>query len=200
MIWCLASSTLRLSILLESVMKKSIILGAVLLLFVGVHLQAQNCGITEKLADRTWAKFGRWQSNFSLIPYRNRTKKVVQGWKYIAGEGSPTIVSKYLNLNNITVKGSVTGQAQSTFVTSPSFNNTVKITIARNQGSGAANIFICSHGEDGVNQLLKKHIFSKNSSSKTKTFTLTAVKGKVITMVIQNLSAKEKFDFEVNAK
>jgi len=181
-------------------MRNSIILSAVIMLLTATNVQSQSCRNGEKMADRTWEKFGPWQPSISLIPYRNKVKKVVRAWNYIAGNRSSTIGPRYLELDGGNESGSITGQTQSTFVTPPSFNNTMKITINKYDGRAETKVVICSHGRDGVNRSLKTYTFPNDRNGKTKTFTLTGVKGKVVTVAMKNKSVANKFKYRINAK
>ncbi|WP_157449661.1 hypothetical protein [Croceitalea dokdonensis] len=181
-------------------MKNSILLSTVFLFFLVANVQAQSCSNGERMADRTWEKFGPWQPNISLVPFKNKVKKVKRAWNYIAGNRSATIGPRYLEIDGGNETGSITGQTQSTFVTPPSFNNTVKITINKFDGRAETKVVICSHGRDGVNRNLKTYTFPNDRNGKTKTFTLTGVKGKVITVAMKNRSVANRFKYRINAK
>lgn len=181
-------------------MKKTVVFAIILLSSISFNVNAQSCSNGERMAERTWEKFGPWQPNISLIPFKNKVQKVKRAWNYIAGNRSSTIGPRYLEVDGGNESGSITGQTQSTFVTPPSFNNTMKITINKYDGRAETKVVICSHGRDGVNQTLKTFTFPNDKNGINKTFTLTGVKGKVVTVAMKNKSVGNRFKYRINAK
>ena len=181
-------------------MKKSIILSLVFSLVLAFNVEAQSCTQGTKMAKRTWEKFGTWKPNISLIPFKSKVDKVKRAWNYIAGNRSSTIGPRYLEVDGGNETGSITGQTKRTFVTPPSFNNTMKITINKYDGRAETGVVICSHGKDGVTRTIKTYMFPNNRNGKNKVFTLTGVKGKVITVAMLNKSVANKFKYRINAK
>lgn len=181
---------------------KNLFLATLILSFgLANTLQAQSCRNGEKMAQRTFERIGRpWKPNISLIPYQNKVKKMIRAWNYIAGNRSSTIGPRFLEIDGGNETGSITGQTQSTFVTPPTYNNTMKITINKYDGRAETKVVICSHGEDGISRNLKTFTFPNDRNGKTKTFTLTGVKGKIITVAMKNKSVANKFKYRINAK
>jgi hypothetical protein len=181
-------------------MKKSILVFAVTLFALTVSVNAQNCKQGAKLAKNTWAKFGPWKPNFSIVPFQHSVKKIKDSWNWISSNSGANIGPRYLETDGGNEQGSITGQTKRTFVTPPSFNNTMTITINKYDGRAETGVIICSHGRDGVTKTLKTYTFPNNKNGSTKKFTLSGVKGKVISIAMKNKSVGNKFKYRIKAK
>lgn len=181
-------------------MKKSIIVITVVMLAFSFTSQAQNCNQGKKLAEKSWEEFGPWKPNFSLIPFKNQVAKMKNAWNWISSNGGANIGPRYLEVDGGNENGSITGQTKRTFVTPPSFNNTMKITINKYDGRAETGVVICSHGRDGITKTLKTFTFPNDKNGKTKVFTLSGVKGKIISVAMKNNSVANKFKYRINAQ
>lgn len=181
-------------------MKKSIIVCALAFLAFTIHAEAQNCNQGEKLAEKTWEKWGPWKPNISLIPFKSQVTKIKNVWNWIAQNGGATVGPRFLEVDGGNETGSVAGQTKRTFVTPPSFNNTMTITINKYDGKAETGVVICSHGRDGISTQLKTYTFPNNKNGAVKKFTLTGVKGKIISVAMRNKSVANKFKYRINAK
>jgi hypothetical protein len=181
-------------------MKKSFVFTVLTILCMSLGTQAQNCRQGEKLAEKTWEKFGPWKPNFTVVPFTKQVKKVKQAWNWISANGGSTIGPRYLEVDGGNESGSITGQTKRTFVTPPSFNNKMVITINKYDGRAETGVVICAHGRDGISRQLKSYTFPNNRNGAVKKFTLTGVKGKVISVAMRNKSVANKFKYRINAK
>ena len=164
------------------------------------NVTAQNCNQGEKLAEKTWEKWGTWKPNISLIPFNNTLKRVKKAWNWIASNGGATIGPRFLELDGGNKQGSISGQTKRTFVTPPSFEDTITITVNKYDGRAETGLVICSHGRDGVSRQLKSYTFENSKNGKVKTFTLNNVRGKIISVAMRNRSVGNKFKYRINAE
>lgn len=162
--------------------------------------EAQNCNQGEKLAEKTWEKWGPWKPNIQLVPFKNKVKKIKQVWNWIAANGGATIGPRLLEIDGVNEQGSITGQTKRTFVTPPSFNNNVKLTISKYDGKAKTGVVICTQGRDGVTRQVKSYTFPNGKDDKVKTFNLTGMKGKIIIVAMKNQSVGNKFKYRIKAK
>jgi len=181
-------------------MKKIICIISVFCLLVSSELTAQNCNQGERLAQKTWEQWGPWKPNISLIPFKGSVKKLKKAWNYIASNGGATIGPRFLEMDGGNEQGTVYGQTKRTFVTPPSFEDEVTITVNKYDGRARTGVVICSHGRDGVTRQLKSYTFENSRNGKTKTFTLKGVKGKIISVAMRNRSVGNRFKYRINAK
>ncbi len=181
-------------------MKKIIVLTGIVLLSFSFHVEAQNCNQGRKLAQKTWEKFGPWKPHFTLTSFTGTVKKVKKYWNWIVSNSPNTIGPRLLEVDGGNNNGSIVGQTKSTFVSPPSFNNRVVITINKYQGRAETGVVICSHGRDGVTQVLKSYTFPNDRNGKVKKFVLTGVKGKIISVSMKNKSVGNKFKFRIKAE
>lgn len=135
-----------------------------------------------------------------MIPFKNGVKRIKDAWNWISSNSSANIGPRYLEMDGGNEQGTVMGQTQRTFVTPPSFNNTVKVTLNKYDGRAETKVLICSHGDDGITRTLKEYTFENNKNGQTKVFTLTGVRGKIISIAIKNKSVGNKFKYRINAK
>lgn len=76
----------------------------------------------------------------------------------------------------------------------------MKVTINKYDGKAKTGVVICSHGRDGITKTLKEFTFPNDKKGKTKVFTLTGVKGKIITIAMKNNSVGNMFKYRINAE
>lgn len=96
--------------------------------------------------------------------------------------------------------GTIMGQTSSTFVTPPSFENKMEITINKFDGKAKTGVVICAMGRDGVMTELKTYEFPNDKNGKVKKFSLNDVKGKIVIVAMKNKSVGNKFQYKINAK
>jgi hypothetical protein len=181
-------------------MKKIIVLIGIVFMSFSFQAEAQNCNQGKKLAQKTWAKFGPWKPNFTLTSFTGSVRKVKRYWNWIVSNSPNTIGPRLLEIDGGNESGTIVGQTKSTFVTPPSFNNRVIITINKYDGRAETAIVICSHGRDGVTQELKRYTFPNDRNGKVKRIILNGVKGKVISVSMKNKSVANKFKFRIKAE
>lgn len=179
-------------------MKKVILLVSIALFAFTFTAEAQNCNQGTKLAKATWKKFGPWKPQ--LNPFKSAKKQVTQSWNWIASNGGSNIGPRYLEIDGSKENGSITGQTKRTFVTHPSFNNNVKLTINKYDGKAKTGVVICVQGRDGVTTQKTSYTFPKDKNGKTKVFNLRGVKGKIIIVSMKNQSVGNKFKYKISAK
>ena len=181
-------------------MKKLSIIILLLALGFGFQAEAQNCNQGDRLARDTWAEWGPWQPNISFNPWKNKVKRIKNVWNAIASNGSATIGPRFLEMDGGNETGTIYGQTKRTFVTPPSFENRIELTINKYDGKARTGVVICVQGRDGVTTERASYIFPKDKNGKVKKFTLNNVKGKIIIVAIKNLSVGNTFKYRINAK
>lgn len=181
-------------------MKKITILIWVAVVSFCFETNAQSCEQGKKLAQNTWEKWGQWKPNIQLVPFKNDVKKLKQSWNWIASNGGANIGPRLLEVDGGNESGTIMGQTQRTFVTHPSFNNKMEITINKYDGRAKTGVVICAVGQDGVMAQLHEYTFPNENNGKTKTFTLNNVKGKIVIVAMRNQSVGNRFMYRINAK
>ncbi|MCW8981779.1 MULTISPECIES: hypothetical protein [Altibacter] len=181
-------------------MKKATIIVIIALFAFSMQTNAQNCNQGVKLAEKTWEKWGPWKPNIQLIPFKAEVQKIKNVWNWIAANGGATIGPRLLELDGGNETGSITGQTKSTFVSPPSFDDSVEITINKYDGKAKTGVVICVQGRDGVTTQKATYEFPNDKNGKVKTFTLNNVRGKIIIVAMKNLSVGNKFKYRINGK
>ncbi len=181
-------------------MKKLVCILSIFCLLVSSNLAAQNCNQGKKLAEKTWEQWGPWKPNISLTPFKGSVKKIKRAWNAIASNGGATIGPRFLEMDGGNEQGTVQGQTKRTFTTPPSFEDEITITINKYDGKARTGVVICAHGRDGVTRQLKSYEFPNDRNGKVKTFKLTGVRGKIISVAMSNKSVGNKFKYRINAK
>jgi len=183
-----------------SIMKKLIVLIVISLFTFTNQTQAQNCNQGVKLAQKTWEQWGPWKPKISLIPFKGKVRKIKRAWNAIVSNSSATIGPRFLELDGGNKQGSIVGQTKGTFVTPPSFDNKVEITINKYDGKARTGVTICVQGRNGVTTQKASYQFPKGKNGKVKKFVLNNVKGKIIIVAMKNLSVGNKFKYRINAR
>jgi len=158
-----------------------------------------NCNQGKKLAENTWEKWGPWQPSISLIPFKNEINTMKQHWNWIASNGIATIGPRRLDIGEDTEQCTILGQTKSTFVTNPSFNNQVVITINKTDGRAETGVSICTHTQAGVTSTVTTYVFPNNNNGQSKTFTINNAKGKIISVAMKNNSVGNRFEYSIKA-
>ena len=181
-------------------MKKALTICMIALFAIGFQAEAQNCNQGKKLAEQTWEKWGPWKPNIQLIPFKNKVKQIKQVWNWIAANGGSTIGPRLLEMDGGNETGSITGQTKRTFVTPPSFEDRVEITINKYDGRARTGVVICTMGRNGVLNEVTDYTFPNDKNGKVKKFTVNNARGKIIMVAMKNLSVGNKFKYRINAK
>jgi len=183
-----------------NIMKKLIVLIVISVFTFSNQTQAQNCNQGAKLAKNTWEQWGPWKPHISLIPFQSEVRKIKRAWNAIASNGGATVGPRFLEIDGGNKQGSIAGQTKRTFITPPSFDNKVEITINKYDGKARTGVTICVQGRDGVTTNKTSYIFPKDKNGKIKKFVLNNVKGKIIIVAMKNLSVANKFKYKIKAK
>lgn len=181
-------------------MKKLITLTMIALFAFSFQAEAQNCNQGKKLAEKTWEKWGPWKPNIKLIPFKNDVQKLKNAWNWIVSNSGATIGPRFLETDGGNETGTIMGQTSSTFVTPPSFNNKMEVTINKYNGRAKTGVVICAMGRNGVMTQLHSYEFPNDKNGKVKKFTLNNVKGKIVIVAMKNQSVGNKFQYRINAK
>lgn len=175
------------------------VLTAVIILAFTANLTAQTCNQGVKLAKAEWEEWGPWRPQINLIPFKNKVKKIKRVWNAIASNGSATIGPRYLEFET-TKKGNIVGQTKSTFITPPSFEDTIEITINKYDGKAKTGVTICTQTQSGITQNVTSYEFPNNRNGAIKKFTVRNANGKVIIVAMKNKSVGNKFKYRISAK
>lgn len=183
---------------------KKIIFAAVFI-FLGIANTAiaqstPNCNQGENLAQKTWEKWGPWKPDILPIPFRHEVITLRNHWNWIVNNSGATVGPRRLEIDGGNETGNILGQTKSTFVTPPSFENKVVITINKYDGRAETGVTICTHGRDGVTTTVTSYVFPNDNNGKVKTFTVNNAKGKIISVAMKNNSVGNKFSYRINAK
>lgn len=181
-------------------MKRLITIIVIALFAFNFQAEAQNCNQGKKLAEKTWEKWGPWKPKITLIPFKAEVQKVKNAWNWIVNNSGATVGPRFLEVDGGNETGIIMGQTSSTFVTPPSFNNKMVITVNKYKGRAKTGVVICAMGQDGVLTQLRSYEFPNDKNGKVKKFTVNNVKGKVVIVAMKNLSVGNKFQYRINAK
>lgn len=181
-------------------MKKIVTLCMIALFAFSFQTEAQNCNQGKKLAEKTWEKWGPWKPNIQLIPFKGKVQKIKQVWNWISANGGSTIGPRLLEMDGGNEQGSITGQTKRTFVTPPSFENRVEITINKYDGRARTGVVICTQGRNGVTNQVHSYTFPNQNNGKVKKFVVNNARGKIIMIAMKNQSVGNKFKYRINAK
>ncbi len=181
-------------------MKKLILLTAIALFAFSYQVEAQNCNQGKKLAENMWEEWGPWQPNINLIPFQGTVRRIKNAWNAISSNGIATIGPRLLEIDGDIKQGTILGQTKRTFVSHPSFNNTVEITINKYDGRAETGVVICVQGRDGITRQKANYTFQNNRNGRVKKFTLEHVKGRSIIIAMKNKSVANKFKYRIKAK
>mgnify|MGYP007037762433 CR=1 FL=1 len=183
-------------------MKKStfLLLMTCTFFYTGMSQDVPNCNQGKKLAENTWDKWGPWKPNISLIPFQTEISQIKQYWNWISSNGVATIGPRRLDIGESTESGTILGQTKSTFVTNPSFNNQVVITLNKTDGRAETGVSICTHTSAGVTNTVTTYVFPNNINGQSKTFTINNAKVKIISVAMRNNSVGNKFEYTIRAQ
>lgn len=163
---------------------------------------AQNCNQGERLAQKTWEKWGPWQPSIDLTGMQNGINKVKNAWNWIAQNGGATIGPRFLEINGVVEDGSIAGQTKRTFVTHPSAEDDLVLTINKYDGKAETGVVVCSMGYDGVLHNLLTYTFPNGNQTQTKSFRIKgdgslSIRGQVIIVAMRNKSVGNKFKYRI---
>jgi hypothetical protein len=183
-------------------MKKTIF---ALLVISAVSISAKtqnvpNCNQGEKLAENTWNKWGIWKPDISPIPFKTEITRMKRHWNWISSNSIATIGPRKLDIGEEEKFGSIVGQSKRTFVTDPSYNNQVVITINKTDGRAETGVSICTHTEAGVTTSVATYVFPNGNDRAIKTFTINNAKGKIISIAMKNNSVTNQFEYRIKAE
>ena len=160
-----------------------------------------GCSAGAKVAKETWKKWGPWK----LLPpvtYKQKVKKFKKLWNALVASNTSwaTLGPRYMEIGSKVDQGKIVPQTKRTFVTAPANKNSVVITIEKYDGRAKTGVSICIHGKNGDQLNKKNYTFPNDRASKTKKFTITGTKGKIISVSMKNHSAGNKFLYKINCK
>ena len=164
-----------------------------------LHAQDASCNQGKKIAENTWEKWGPWKPNISLVPFKNGVQQLRQHWNWIASNGVGTVGPRRLEIKDGSENGTILGQTQSTFVTHPSFEDNVKITIEKTDGRAATSVVICTHNRNGSMENIVNYEFPNNKNAQSKVFNIPNARGKIIIVAMRNKSVGNKFTYRIKA-
>ena len=184
-------------------MKKIIIILA-LGMFYHLNLMAQfsypNCDSSKPISTVMWRQWEKLKPN-KLRNYPKRQLFASKEWKreVLNNPSYLTIGPQYLDFNK-TTKGYVIPKTQRTLISVPANKNAVKIRFAKTKGRAKTDLIICIQDENGNIQNKIKYQFPSESAPKIKSWTIYDVKGKIISIVLNNHSTTNKFNYTINCK
>ncbi len=181
-------------------MKKHLFLCFALLVASATNAQNASCEQGKKVAENTWAKWGPWKPDISLIPFKNEVKRLRQHWNWVASNGVATIGPRRLEINEGSETGTIAGQTQRTFVTHPSFEDNVTITIDKTDGKAATSVVICTQAQNGVTKNIVSYEFPNDKDAISKVFNVPNCKGEIIIVAMRNKSVANKFTYKIKAE
>jgi hypothetical protein len=182
-------------------MKKIIYLLIVSFSIVKANSQnTPNCNQGEKLAENTWNKWGIWKPDISPIPFKTEVTRMKRHWNWISSNNITTIGPRRLDIGEGDEFGSILGQSKRTFVTNPSLNNQVVVTINKTDGRAETGVSICTHTEAGVTTSVTTYVFPNGNDRETKSFTINNAKGKIISVAMKNNSVGNQFEYRIKAE
>ena len=168
--------------------------------FTSPNADLPNCNQGQKLAQKTWEKWGPWKPNIQLNPHKAAVVTLRNYWNWIVNNSGATIGPRRLEIDGGNETGTIMGQTKSTFVTPPSFEDKVTITINKYDGKAETGVAICTHAQDGTSNTVSTYTFPNGNDAKVKTFVINNARGKIISVAMKNNSVGNKFIYRINGK
>jgi hypothetical protein len=180
-------------------MKSFLIFCFSLMIVSSISAQNASCNQGQKVAENTWEKWGPWQPNISLVPFKNGVKALRQHWNWISSNGVGTVGPRRLEVKEGAETGTIMGQTQRTFVTPPVFEDNVKITIEKTNGRAATSVVVCTHNRNGSLTNVSTYQFANNKNAAQKVINVPNARGKIIIVAMRNNSVGNKFTYRIKA-
>lgn len=160
--------------------------------------QTPACNTAEGAVSAMWDKYGGWLPEVSFATWASKKSLALQGWDAIAQNSFATIGPRSLDFNGVE-SGVIMGQTNRTFITPPSFKNSITITIHKTDGKARTGVTICTTTRNGQQNQIVSHTFPNGNNAMTESFTIPNAKGKVISINMRNYSVGNKFHYSIDA-
>lgn len=171
---------------------------------VTVSAQTPSCSSSAVVVSKMWKAWNNLKAGHaSLLPnatYMSRSAQAVRGWNSIVGNGWATIGPRDLLINHRSENGIIRGQTNRTFITPPSRNNTVTITLRKTDGKAKTGVTICTTDRNGNRRTVHSYTFNNGNYTRTKTFVISNARNKVISINMRNYSVGNKFNYSISAR
>ncbi|MEM6805074.1 MAG: hypothetical protein AAF696_27000 [Bacteroidota bacterium] len=167
--------------------------------FTTAKAQTPKCSAAAAAVAEMWNAYGAWTPSVTSQAYAALVRDAIRKWNQKAGNSWASIGPRNLKLNGTTASGTILGQTNRTFVTVPSRNNTVRITLRKIDGRAKTGVTICTQSKNGTRRTIHSYTFNNGNYTRTKTFTIPNAKGKVISINMRNYSVGNKFKYTVKA-
>lgn len=168
---------------------------------------AQPCNQARDLADKLIEVLQTEQTKrtskkkLKKLSASETVRIVKEKWNIIAGNSPARMGARKMFLDNSTVKGTVIGRTQRTFISPPSRDRKIKITLEKTGGKAKTEIYVCVHSSSSPNaEQRKAYVFENSEGTSTKTFTLNNVLGKMVSVIVRGKSVGNTFKYKMKAK
>ncbi|MEO0474163.1 MAG: hypothetical protein AAF206_31430 [Bacteroidota bacterium] len=165
-----------------------------------LNAQTPGCSSAANTVSTMWQKYGEWSPSIGFSAWASKADRAIRLWNQAARNSWATIGPRSLNLPRDTESGTILGQTNRTFVTPPSFHNTIEITINKTDGRAKTGITICTKSRNGSRRTVHSYTFNNGNRPMRKVFTINNAKGKVISVSMRNYSVGNKFKYTISSK
>ena len=169
-----------------------------------VSAQTPNCSSSAVVVSKMWKA---WKDlgigDAHLLPnatYAAHTARAISSWNRLIGNSWATIGPRSLRINNRSASGTIWGQTNRTFITPPSKNNSVTITLRKTDGRAKTGVTICTTDKRNNKRTVHSYTFNNGNYTKTKTFVIPNARNKVISVNMRNYSVGNKFKYTISAR
>ncbi|MEZ4884889.1 MAG: hypothetical protein R3E32_09205 [Chitinophagales bacterium] len=168
-----------------------------------VSAQTPSCSSSAGVVSKMWKA---WKdlgvgdaSGLNTVTYLNQADRAISSWNGLVGNSWATIGPRDLKINNRSENGTIMGQTNRTFITPPARNNTVTITLRKTDGKAKTGVTICTTDKNNNTRTIHSYTFNNGNYTKTKAFTISNARDKVISINMRNYSVGNKFEYTISA-
>lgn len=169
-----------------------------------VSAQTPNCSSSAGVVSKMWQAWNDLGvGEASLLPnatYVSRAAQAIRNWNSLVGNSWATIGPRDLLINNRSESGTIWGQTNRTFITPPSRNNSVTITLRKTDGKAKTGVTICTTDSRNNRRTVHSYTFNSGNYTRTKTFVIPNARNKVISVNMRNYSVGNKFKYTISAR
>lgn len=169
-----------------------------------ISAQTPSCNSSAGVVSKMWKAwkdlgFGD-ASGLNNALYLNHTDRAITKWNQLIGNSWATIGPRSLKINGRSERGTIMGQTNRTFITPPAKNNTVTITLRKTDGKAKTGVTICTTDKRNGKRTVHSYTFNNGNYTRTKTFTISNARNKVISINMRNYSVGNKFKYTISAR
>ncbi len=179
-----------------------IIFSIFLLNFTILGHNNSNCSCAKNIVVKMWEKWGIWNENLPDTEYLKHTKITKKLWYDDVSKNHSyySLGPKFINIGGEMIGGNIIPKSQNSLVTVPCNQNKITININKIKGRAKTDLCICVHEANGTMTSKVNFQFPISKTTLDKSWTISNVKGKIISVVLKNHSTTKKFKYKINYK